>query len=246
VLSGTPTAAGTYDLRVRLRDSAHLYDEVQLSVVVLGFTDCNSNGVDDAQDIASGTSQDCNANGIPDECELAGNDCNGNGVPDDCELDGNDCNLNGIPDDCEPGVGTPQFYCVGKTNSAGCVPFLTTTGVPSASSTSPFRIVGNDVMTGQAGFLIYAFKKANLDFHGGKLCVKAPFQRSIAKLPKGGGSGCTPDTLRFNFNTRIQSGADPLLTVGQTVRAQWYQRDPADPSGFADSLTNGVSFTICQ
>ena len=36
-------------------------------------------------------------------------------------------------------------------------------------------------------------------------------------------------------------GLDPLLTVGQRVRAQWYQRDPADPSGFGDSLTNGVN-----
>lgn len=32
--------------------------------------DCNSNGVDDAADIALGTSADANANGVPDECEL--------------------------------------------------------------------------------------------------------------------------------------------------------------------------------
>ncbi len=31
--------------------------------------DCNGNGVDDSQDIASGTSVDCNGNGVPDECE---------------------------------------------------------------------------------------------------------------------------------------------------------------------------------
>uniref|UniRef100_UPI00322020C5 hypothetical protein n=1 Tax=Thermogutta sp. TaxID=1962930 RepID=UPI00322020C5 len=30
--------------------------------------DCNTNGVPDECDIASGTSQDCNANGVPDEC----------------------------------------------------------------------------------------------------------------------------------------------------------------------------------
>lgn len=32
--------------------------------------DCNSNGVDDALDIARGTSRDCNANTVPDECDL--------------------------------------------------------------------------------------------------------------------------------------------------------------------------------
>ncbi len=32
--------------------------------------DCNDNGVDDAQDIASGRSADCNRDGVPDECEM--------------------------------------------------------------------------------------------------------------------------------------------------------------------------------
>ena len=34
--------------------------------------DCNSNGVDDTEDIGSGASRDCNANAIPDECDLSG------------------------------------------------------------------------------------------------------------------------------------------------------------------------------
>ena len=36
------------------------------------ITDCNANGVDDAQDIAQGTSNDCDLNGVPDECEGVG------------------------------------------------------------------------------------------------------------------------------------------------------------------------------
>jgi len=34
--------------------------------------DCNRNGVDDAEDIASGTSRDCNRNAVPDECDVRG------------------------------------------------------------------------------------------------------------------------------------------------------------------------------
>ncbi|HRX86330.1 MAG TPA: PQQ-dependent sugar dehydrogenase [Phycisphaerae bacterium] len=34
-----------------------------------GPIDCNSNGIDDPDDITSGFSKDCNNNGIPDECE---------------------------------------------------------------------------------------------------------------------------------------------------------------------------------
>ncbi len=33
------------------------------------IVDCNGNGIHDATDIASGTSNDCNGNGIPDECD---------------------------------------------------------------------------------------------------------------------------------------------------------------------------------
>ncbi len=66
------------------------------------FIDCNGNGVPDADDIASGTSEDCNGNGVPDECDTASGasqDCNGNGVPDECEPDSDG---DGTIDACEP------------------------------------------------------------------------------------------------------------------------------------------------
>ena len=68
-------------------------------------SDCNSNGISDDCDIASGFSQDCDANGVPDECDI---DCNGNGLPDSCDLingTSEDCNANGIPDECDIASG---------------------------------------------------------------------------------------------------------------------------------------------
>ena len=47
-----------------------------------------------------------------------------------------------------------------------------------------------------------------------------------------------------NFNSRIQSDVDPQLTAGNVIQAQWLQRDPADPAGFGDGLSNGIQFTI--
>ena len=67
--------------------------------------DCNTNGIPDECDIASGTSKDCNGNAIPDECDLAkglSQDCNENGILDICETD---CNGNGIHDDCDLASG---------------------------------------------------------------------------------------------------------------------------------------------
>ncbi len=66
-------------------------DRVQQCRVDMGpdespyFPDCNDNGVSDACDIASGTSDDINGNGIPDECECWG-DLNGDGVIDLADL----------------------------------------------------------------------------------------------------------------------------------------------------------------
>lgn len=62
--------------------------------------DCNTNGVPDADDIASQGSLDTNGNGIPDECER---DCNTNGVSDDVDISvgqSQDQNQDGIPDEC--------------------------------------------------------------------------------------------------------------------------------------------------
>lgn len=70
--------------------------------------DCNNNGIEDAIDISSGTSQDCNHNNKPDECDIAiglSQDCNLNGVPDVCDVafgTSQDYNGNEVPDECEP------------------------------------------------------------------------------------------------------------------------------------------------
>ena len=47
-----------------------------LLAITLEFTplvamDCNSNGIPDEQEIASGASSDCNGNNNPDECDIA-------------------------------------------------------------------------------------------------------------------------------------------------------------------------------
>ncbi|MCB9851179.1 MAG: PQQ-dependent sugar dehydrogenase [Phycisphaerales bacterium] len=46
-------------------------DSVAANIVgpALDLIDCNSNGIDDLDDITNGDSDDCNANGTPDECE---------------------------------------------------------------------------------------------------------------------------------------------------------------------------------
>lgn len=90
---GNSVATGSGNIVSQFNSSA----EAVLTVIYTfqGITDCNNNGVDDATDIGSGTSQDCDANGVPDECQP---DCGTNGIPDVCE--GDDDN-DGVPNDCD-------------------------------------------------------------------------------------------------------------------------------------------------
>ncbi|MDA1106106.1 MAG: M12 family metallo-peptidase [Planctomycetota bacterium] len=64
-----------------------------------GVLDCNDNGIDDLEEIASGVAPDSNQDGTIDSCQ----DCNGDGVLDPTEigLGAHDTDLNGVPDSCQ-------------------------------------------------------------------------------------------------------------------------------------------------
>jgi hypothetical protein len=134
-------------------------------------------------------------------------------------------------------------YCVGKPSSLGCTPSLDVEGLPSETD-GPFRVVASDLLPGQPGILLYGYGEGHLDFHGARLCVKAPLRRYAPRISKALGPPPCAGIQERDFNQLIQSGADPMLTQGRRVFAQWHGRDPADPTGFGDSLSDAVTFVI--
>ncbi len=86
---------------------------ILMDLVVPTWPDCNNNGINDALDIANGTSQDCNDTDIPDECELADNDCNNNDTPDECD---SDTDGDGVIDDCD---NCPYVHNPGQADTNG-------------------------------------------------------------------------------------------------------------------------------
>ena len=76
-----------------------VYEEGHLVYGEEGLSDCNDNGIADAEEVADGA-PDLDANGRPDECDP---DCDGNGLPDAYEIDAgaDDCDGNGVPDTCD-------------------------------------------------------------------------------------------------------------------------------------------------
>lgn len=135
-------------------------------------------------------------------------------------------------------------YCTAKTNSLGCVPSIGSTGVPSASNATPFVVRATNVLNRRDGVFFYGHSAASVPFQGGFFCVTAPIRRTPL-LNSGGSALPTLDcsgVYTFDFNAWIQTGNDPLLSVGQEVDGQFWSRDPQSPS--TTGLTNAVRFFI--
>lgn len=104
-VTAAPTAEGARIARLQIFSNS-VPNPFTINMTVNGvqphppITDCNANGIDDADDIAVGTSTDCNTNSFPDECET---DSDGDSIIDGCDIcpgedDTIDINGNGQPD----------------------------------------------------------------------------------------------------------------------------------------------------
>ena len=141
---------------------------------------------------------------------------------------------------CTPPI---SVYCAAQQNSAGCVPQIGWSGFPSANAGSGFVVTASLIASGNNGILFYSKSGPNnVPFLGGTLCVLPPTRRTPGQA-SGGTGGCT-GTFSIDFNDFALNGSDAGLVSGQGVWAQYWSRDPADPSG--TNLTDAVGFTLCD
>jgi Tol biopolymer transport system component len=139
--------------------------------------------------------------------------------------------------------GAPRVYCTAKASSAGCVPAMSSSGAPSASSPSSFVVAAAQVLNQKPGLLFYGLAASAAPFHGGQRCVATPIRRTHAQSSNG---NPPPDdcsgAYAFDFNAHIRAGVDPALVVGAFVYCQYWSRDPASPG--KTGLTDGLVFAI--
>jgi hypothetical protein len=138
----------------------------------------------------------------------------------------------------------PQATCVGKANSDGCVASMSYTGSPSLSSSDPFEIAATQALALKAGVLFYGASPAAIPFQGGVLCSSQPVRRTPVQISSGDPLQACSGVFTFDFRAWALGGSDPSLVAGQRVVAQYWYRDPADPSGFATGLSNALDFTL--
>ena len=144
-----------------------------------------------------------------------------------------------VTTECVP----PSTYCTAKTNSLGCTPQIFSTGFPSPTQPTAFRIRARQVLNNKPGLLLYSQASAATPFQGGFLCLAPPVTRIT--VPGSAGNPPPPDCsglYAYDFHDRIRSGVDPGLVPGEDVFAQYWSRDPIDP--FTTSLTDALAFFI--
>jgi hypothetical protein len=146
----------------------------------------------------------------------------------------------------------PAGYCEAKTTSIGCVPFVTFTGSPSASSSSDFAVRANSMRNQKNGLLLYGLNgAATVPFQGGTMCIAAPQLRT--PMQSSGGSPSPADdcsgSLALDMNA-FASGAlggnpSPALSVaGTTVCCQFWGRDPGFAPPQNTMLSSALSYVV--
>lgn len=174
----------------------------------------------------------------------------------DADLDGRDDSMVGAPKSdtgaidsgsawvfAAPPSGNTQVYCTAKLNSLACLPAMGWSGTPSVSSSLPFELFADQVISNKPGLLFYGFGPFALPFQGGTLCVQPPVKRTP---PTTSGGNPPPNDcsgrMSFDLNAWIAAGSDPALTSGTLTYAQFWTRDPGSPSG--TGFTDAIEFVI--
>jgi hypothetical protein len=130
----------------------------------------------------------------------------------------------------------PAVYCTPKTNSQGCAPLLGFTGKPTLTGADDFHVIATQVLNNKFGLLFHGRSSASTPFAGGTLCIQPPLART--PLQHSGGNPPPNDCSGgYDFHASQAWMASHALSAGDTVYAQYWQRDP----GFAPPNNVGLS-----
>ncbi|MCE9596202.1 MAG: hypothetical protein K8S98_18585 [Planctomycetes bacterium] len=199
------------------RQGAPVGDEMDaLELQADPWFDCNKNGIDDAVDIANGTSVDGNGNGIPDECEqpiMRFCWCHGDVAP---------CGNVDLDSGC--------------ANSTGVGATLSTAGTSSVAA-DDLTITVTEMPINKTGILFMGSNwKVPTPFQDGARCVYGSIFRYP---PKSSGLG---GTFTYGPGLAAYSTTWPMgtITSGATWFFQSWYRNPTGPCGTGTNLSNAV------
>jgi glucose/arabinose dehydrogenase len=196
-------------------------------IVPRAIVDCNHNGIDDACDIASGTSLDANGDGIPDECQPATTPCcPGDGTLRSCPC-GND--------------GASGHGCQNSASTGGAL--LLDSGSPSLSADTFTLTSSGELPTAFTILLQGDLEVSPVNFGDGLRCAGGHMKR-LYKRNASAGVFFAPSAGEPSISERSQALGD-LIPAGGVRVYQTYYRDPSPtfcmgPQGGMFNASGGV------
>ena len=182
------------------------------------FTDCQPNGIEDAYDIASGSSPDDDLNGIPDDCEKPEVFC-------DCEAASSaPCNNSGVA-----GEG-----CVNVTGFGGRLDPSGTTSV----STDFLSLHISQLPANQFALVFMGSTALDVPLGNGRLCI-GPSQIRLQVVGTNAMGQASYGPGIISYVTSLPS--PPSINVGSTWGFQaWYRDLQSGCTSGGSNVTNGV------
>jgi len=148
-------------------------------------------------------------------------------------------------------AGLASRYCTAKVNSCGGTPQISSTGTPSASSSSGFTVTSSGARTGRGGLLIYTDngrRNPPVPFSSGLLCINTPIRRSVPVTAAGGTPNNCDATVSIDMNAFAagQLGGNPqgfLSIPGTRIECSWWGLDTTAHGAY---LSDALTYTVCQ
>ncbi len=147
-----------------------------------------------------------------------------------------------------PSAVTIVNYCTPGTSTNGCLPTMSSTGIPSLSATSGFTVTCNGIEGQKLGLIFYSVTgRAALAWGTSSsfLCIKSPTQRTSSVNSGGTALQCdgamSVDFLAYlSANPGALGGPSSLspLTAGSLANFQCWYRDPPSPK--STMLSDGL------
>lgn len=133
-------------------------------------------------------------------------------------------------------------YCSAKTNSLGCQPLMSTSGICAFTNGVPLFVTAQFKRSHQQAMMLWGVAPAAVPFAGGFACVQTPTQRT--PLQNTGGTSAANDcTGTCSFLFTAQYAQSHGVNAGDTLYAQYWSRDPLASNARNLSLSDAIAFT---